>query len=162
MKKLLLHCCCAPCSTSVVEKLSADYKITMFFYNPNIIPSEEYEKRLSHQRRLALIYDMELIEDEYNHAPFINASCEKCIELRIKKTAETAVKSVFDCFTTTLSVSPHKNYMLISKILTDKGEKYGIEPICIDFKKQDGFKRSVELSKQYGLYRQNYCGCKLK
>jgi hypothetical protein len=155
---LFLHTCCAPCSSAVLERLAKMYRVVLFFYNPNIMPAEEYEKRLAEQRRLAKIFDVELIEGEYDFK-LTSSCCEKCIAQRLFKTAETAKARGFEAFTTTLSVSPHKDTALINKILKEAGELSGVEPICEDFKKKDGFKRSVELSKQYGLYRQNYCGC---
>jgi hypothetical protein len=142
-----------------LERLTENYKVTLFFYNPNIMPFEEYQKRLSEQRRLADILEIELIEGDYDFK-LTAPCCEKCIQLRLLKTAELAKARGFDYFTTTLSVSPHKDTVLINKLLTEAGELHGVKPLCEDFKKKDGFKRSVELSKQYGLYRQNYCGCK--
>jgi hypothetical protein len=130
----------------------------MFFYNPNIMPAPEYEKRLSEQRKLASILGIRLIEAEHKVIK-MNADCGHCIGLRLDETARYAKEVGFDAFTTTLSVSPHKDAALINRILAEKGEKHGVAPLCADFKKQDGFKRSVELSKQYGLYRQKYCGC---
>ena len=171
--KLLLHSCCAPCSSAVIERLKNDYEVVLHFYNPNIMPVFEYEKRLFEQRRLAmLLNNVGIIEGGYDNEAFTEAvrglenepegggRCERCIELRLRKTAETARKQGFDCFTTTLSVSPHKNAELINRILRNAGAFYGIEPLCGDFKKKDGYKRSIELSKLYGLYRQNYCGCR--
>jgi hypothetical protein len=155
---LFLHTCCAPCSSAVLERLAENYNTVLFFYNPNIMPREEYEKRLTEQHRLAAILDAELIEGEYDGA-ITSDCCEKCIAQRLFKTAELAKMRGFDYFTTTLSVSPHKDVKLINKLLTEAGELHGVTPICEDFKKKDGFKRSVELSKEYGLYRQNYCGC---
>ena len=173
---LLLHSCCAPCSSSVLERLAAYYDITLYYYNPNIMPSAEYEKRLSEQRRLLTLFpepsDTELIEGEYDNSAFLKAvkglenepegsgvRCEKCIEMRLDKTAALARERGFDFFASTLSVSPHKNAALINKILTQTGAKYNIKPLCEDFKKKDGYRRGVELSNKYGLYRQKYCGC---
>ena len=158
-RKLLLHCCCAPCSTAVIERLD-DYDITMYFFNPNIVPPEEYDKRLGEQRKLSAICGIKLIETQYN-AVNVSGDCERCIALRLDETARYAKDNNFGIFTTTLSVSPHKDAALINRLLSDKGKQYGVEPLCADFKKQDGFKRSAELSREYGLYRQNYCGCKL-
>jgi len=147
-----------------LERLTADCDVVLYYYNPNITPALEYEKRLSEQRRLAETLGVRLIEGEYDSEAFADAAenCEKCILLRLDKTAELAKAQGFELFTTTLSVSPHKNAALINKILTETGAKYDVEPLCEDFKKRDGYKRSVELSKIYGLYRQNYCGCKVK
>jgi hypothetical protein len=166
-KPLLLHTCCAPCSTAVVERLINDYDVVFLFFNPNIMPPEEYQKRLSEQKRLADLLKIKLIEEEYNNEVFLKAvkntengqRCEKCIELRLKHTAVTAKKQGVGIFTTTLSVSPHKNSALINRLLEEIGTASGVKPLCEDFKKRDGFKRSVELSEKYGLYRQKYCGC---
>jgi hypothetical protein len=157
---LFLHACCAPCSSAVLERLAKMYQIILFFYNPNIMPREEYEKRLAEQRRLAAILDVELIEGDYDcDFELTSPCCEKCIAQRLFKTAELASARGFDYFTTTLSVSPHKNTELINKLLTEAGALHSVTPLLEDFKKKDGFKRSVELSKMYGLYRQKYCGC---
>jgi len=151
----------------VLERLSEDYKVVLYFYNPNIMPAAEYEKRLTEQRKLASILGTELIEGEYDNEAFLETvkgyknereggnRCEKCITLRLSKTAEIAKARGFDFFTTTLSVSPHKNAELINRILKSLGDNSVRE----DFKKKDGYKRSLELSKIHGLYRQNYCGC---
>ena len=160
---MLLHICCAPCGSSVLEKLKNNYEIKLYFYNPNIMPYEEYKKRLNDVRRLANIYSVDLIEPDYENdvlltlikglenEPERGRRCEACIGLRLRKTAEAA--KGFDCFTTTLTVSPHKNAEFINKTIT------GLGGYAEDFKKQDGYKRSIELSKEHGFYRQNYCGC---
>jgi predicted adenine nucleotide alpha hydrolase (AANH) superfamily ATPase len=164
---IFLHSCCAPCSSAVLEQLKKYYHIILFFYNPNIMPAEEYEKRLAEQRRLASILDVELIEGEYDNTAFLKVvrglesepekgrRCEACIRLRLEKTAKAAKTRGIDTFTTTLSVSPHKNAEMINKILVELSEN----ALSEDFKKKDGYKRSLELSKEYGFYRQNYCGC---
>jgi len=171
--RLLLHSCCAPCSSSVLERLIPDYDVTVFWLNPNILPEAEYAKRLAEQRRfLAAAHpDIRLIEGEYDpelfkraikgfeHVPEGGERCDICIALRLSKTAETAEKNGFGRFCTTLTVSPHKNAARINAISEAAAERYGITALSADFKKKDGFKRSLELSKQYGLYRQNYCGC---
>jgi len=168
MGKLLLHTCCAPCGSAVLEKLINNYNITLFFYNPNIMPYAEYNKRLGEVRRLADIFGVELTEAEYENELFTEKikglenepekgrRCELCIELRLRKTAEAAKAHGFEFFTTTLSVSPHKDFDTISRIISETDPQRGLAK---DFKKQDGYKRSVELSKQHGFYRQNYCGC---
>lgn len=179
--RLLLHSCCGPCSSYCLEYLKDHFEITVFYYNPNIYPFEEYEHRLSEQERLInemkdeLNTDIRLLTIPYDHEEFLcaakglenekegGARCSKCFELRLKKTAETAVTMNMDYFATTLTVSPHKNADLINRI----GEKTALELagtsglmwLPSDFKKNDGYKRSIELSKKYGLYRQNYCGC---
>lgn len=169
---VMLHICCAPCATAAVEKLKEDkYNITGFFYNPNIYPEKEYDKRLSNLsifaqkislRVLQSIYapkkwqkqveDMEMFEEG-------GKRCEKCFRIRLEETAIKAKQEGMQAFTTTLTVSPHKSEKLINSIGTEIGERYGIEFLRYDFKKQDGFKRSIILSKTYNLYRQNYCGC---
>ncbi|MCL2634346.1 MAG: epoxyqueuosine reductase QueH [Oscillospiraceae bacterium] len=152
-KRLLLHACCAPCSTAVIERLIPDYEITLFWYNPNIVPEEEHIKRLSELGRyVGDIYpDIELIVGEYTPQKFDN--CRDCVAHRLSETAKRA--GGFDLFTTTLTVSPHKNANEINSIISeyDKG-------LQADFKKKNGYLRSIELSKKHNLYRQNYCGCK--
>jgi len=166
MKKVLLHVCCAPCSTHVVETLKKRFSVTMFFSNSNIFPKEEYELRLENVKRIAALYDLLLVEDSYDHNAWLQyvrglesepeggSRCTKCFEFNLARTAQYAKINNFDCFTTTLTVSPHKN----SRIIFAIGRSLG-NFLEIDFKKRDGFKHSVELSKKYGLYRQNYCGC---
>jgi len=172
---LLLHSCCAPCSTYVLEYLSKYFSITVFFYNPNIHPEEEYQKRLNEQRKLISILPtvnkVDFIEGEYEPDVFFNVirglenepegkkRCLKCFELRLMKVAQKAKELNFPYFTTTLTVSPHKNASLINEIGQTLSKTYSINFLCSDFKKKNGFKRSVILSQQYGLYRQNYCGC---
>ncbi len=173
--KLLLQSCCGPCSTYVLEYLTRYFDITVLFYNPNIYPKEEYEKRLTAQKTAILKTESEtpvkLIDLTYNYEEFLQkvtgfeqereggARCEKCFRLRMEKTAAQAKKLGFDCFTTTLSVSPHKNAELLNNIGKELSEKYNIPYLVADFKKREGYKRSVELSKEFDLYRQEYCGC---
>ncbi len=173
--KLLLQSCCGPCSTYVLEYLARFFDITVLFYNPNIYPREEYEKRLTAQKTAILKTESEipvkLVDLTYNYAEFLEkvtgfesereggARCEKCFRLRMEKTADEAKKLGFDCFTTTLSVSPHKNAELLNNIGKELSEKYDIPYLVADFKKREGYKRSVELSKEFDLYRQEYCGC---
>jgi len=171
--RLLLHSCCAPCSTSVLERLIPDYDVTVYYLNPNILPEAEYAKRLAEQARfLAEAHpDIRLIEGDYDPELFKCAvkgfeqiseggeRCDKCIALRLNKTAEIAEKNGFDSFCTTLTVSPHKNAAKINAVMKAAAEHYGVAALLADFKKKDGFKRSIELSKEYNLYRQNYCGC---
>ena len=174
-KKLLLHSCCGPCSTSVIERLKKDYDLTIFYYNPNIYPEDEYNKRLSTQQEYLIksnqnitvidgtYLDHNLFEQEFKgleNSKEGGARCEKCLFLRIKKTAEYAKNNGYDVFTTTLSVSPHKNAELINKLGNNFAKEYNIEFLESNFKKQNGFLISTQLSKQYGLYRQQYCGCK--
>ncbi len=176
---LLLHSCCGPCSTSVIERLAPDYDITVFFYNPCITDEAEYEKRKESQiafiekynLKLAGLHRIHFIEGVYepdkyyqltagfSNEPEGGARCTICFRQRLEKTAQTAADKGYGIFTTTLTVSPHKNYPLISAIGKELSEAYGIEFLDLDFKKKAGFQRSIQLSKEYGLYRQNYCGC---
>jgi len=177
---LLLHSCCGPCSTSVIEQLSGEYAVTVFFYNPCITEEDEYVRRRSAQREFIEKYNekhpsqdpvgfiegryqpisfLRLVEG-YEDAPEGGERCGLCFRQRLEKTAETGRLHGFDYFTTTLTVSPHKNQRKISEIGREIGSRYGISFLDRDFKKKDGFKRSIELSKEYGLYRQNYCGCR--
>lgn len=167
---LLLHACCAPCSSYCLEYLSGVFDVTLFYYNPNITDEKEYELRLNELRRLAREFDVRVIDGEYDGKVFFEYSkgleqepergkrCEKCFTLRLQKTKEVAGKN-YDYFATTLTLSPLKNAELINAIgvsLESNGEaKY----LATDFKKKGGYLRSIELSKKYNLYRQNYCGC---
>lgn len=169
--KLLLHSCCAPCSTTVIEKLVPDFDITVLYYNPNIYPKEEYILRKNEQKKLLNILNINLIEDEYepeeyckNMKSFENQKegehrCYECYKLRLTRTFEKAKALNYKFFTTTLSVSPQKNAKWINEIGL-KLENEHCKFLVRDFKKQDGYKHSIELSKKYDLYRQNYCGCK--
>lgn len=173
---LLLHSCCGPCSSYVLEVLTQYFSVTVVYYNPNIFPREEYEKRLCEQKKIIekmpFKNPVRLMECDYNEEEFLTAAsgyenereggarCEKCFRLRMKKTAALAKENGFDFFTTTLSVSPHKNAPLLNKIGEELEEEYGVKYLYADFKKKDGYKRSTELSKQYELYRQDYCGCR--
>ncbi|TCS79758.1 hypothetical protein EDD59_10711 [Muricomes intestini] len=173
--RLLLHSCCAPCSSYVLEYLSEFFEIVIFYYNPNIYPESEYYMRLAEQQKL--IRDMHFkhpvsfLAGDYDRERFYEmvrgmenlkeggARCFKCYELRLRETAEQAVKSGFDYFTTTLSISPMKNAQKLNSIGLEIAEEYGVKYLTSDFKKKNGYKRSTELSKKYGLYRQDYCGC---
>lgn len=172
---LLLHSCCAPCSSYVIEYLSPYFNITILYYNPNISPIEEYEKRKQEQIKLIKelptknkvnILDCDYDNDLYEKTikglekePERGSRCTKCFLLRLEKTAITAKKNNFDYFGTTLTVSPYKNSKLLNEIGLSLQEKYNIKYLYSDFKKNNGYKRSIELSKEYNLYRQNYCGC---
>lgn len=172
---LLLHSCCGPCSTYVLEYLANFFEITLFFYNPNIYPEEEYKKRLETQRELLdknrALSAVKLIDLPYDHEEFSKKiegyesepeggpRCIECFRLRIEETARFAAANKFDFFTTTLSVSPHKNATILNELGKEISEKYGVEYLYSDFKKREGYKRSIELSKEFGLYRQEYCGC---
>ncbi len=169
--RILLHTCCAPCSTSAIERLRSEFHLTTFFYNPNIHPQEEYELRAQQMRKYAQKVEVDFIEPEYEQerwfaltrnmemVPEGGERCWACYRLRLESTADYAVRSRYDYFTTTLSVSPHKNSQKINQIGREASEKYRIKYLEADFKKKEGFKRSVELSKSGGLVRQDYCGC---
>ena len=174
-KKLLLHSCCAPCSSYVLEYLSKYFKITVFYYNPNISIKEEFEKRLKEQVRLINEMDtvnkIDIIEGKYENDKYEETikglenekeggnRCFKCYRLRMEETAKLAKKLNYDYFTTTLSISPYKNAAKLNEIGEDLEKQYNIKYLYADFKKKNGYKRSIELSKIYKLYRQNYCGC---
>lgn len=173
---LLLHSCCAPCSSYVLEYLSKYFFITVFYYNPNISSKEEYLKRMSEQKRFIeecnFVNPVKFVDAPYDNEKFENIisglekeqegglRCHKCYYLRLEETAKFAFDNHFDYFTTTLSISPYKS----SKVLNEIGKKlsqiYNIKYLYSDFKKKNGYKRSIELSHIYNLYRQNYCGCK--
>ena len=177
--RLLLHSCCGPCSTACIERLLPDYNVTVFFYNPNITDREEYEKRKEAQLKFINLYNEKLsdkdkiqfIEGEYLPEEFYNVAseyasepeggvrCTECFKLRLERTAQAALRTGNTVFGTTLTVSPHKNYNLISAIGWELSVKYNLEFLDMDFKKKAGFQRSIQMSKEYGLYRQNYCGC---
>ena len=169
--KILLHSCCAPCSSSVIECLTPDYDITIIYYNPNIEPEEEYLKRKEEQIKLLKKLFIPYIEATYDNEEFKNITkeydkekegghrCKICYELRLEKVAVVAKKNNFEYFGTTLTVSPYKNSEIINKIGLQLAKKNNIKYLTTDFKKNDGYKRSIELAKEYNLYRQNYCGC---
>ncbi len=172
---LLLHGCCAPCSSYVLEYLNSYFRITSFYYNPNISEEPEYRKRVEELKRLIneLPADNEIsfLEGRYIPSEYDEAvkgleelgersrRCYACYELRLKEAANVAADMGFDYFTTTLSISPHKNAGWINEIGERLGREYGVEYLYADFKKRNGFKRSIELSEEYHLYRQDYCGC---
>lgn len=173
--RLLLHSCCAPCSSYVLEYLSQYFEVTVFYYNPNIYPESEYTKRVLEQQKLIsemrFKYPVTFIAGNYDSEKFYNMArglenvkeggerCFKCYELRLREAAKIAKNGEYDFFTTTLSISPLKNAQKLNEIGMLLAEEYGIEYLLSDFKKKNGYKRSVELSEQYGLYRQDYCGC---
>ena len=175
---LFLHSCCAPCSSYVLEYLCGYFRITVFYYNPNISFTEEYRKRAAEQKRLIAAYNREkkgyaidVMEGDYEPDCFFEMArglegcpeggerCFGCYELRLRKTAEQAAEGKFDYFCTTLSISPLKNAGKLNEIGLALSAEYGISWLPSDFKKRNGYKRSIELSAEYGLYRQNYCGC---
>ena len=173
--RLLLHSCCAPCSSYVLEYLSQYFEITVFYYNPNIYPETEYRERAREQERLICEMKTEnpihFLEGTYDPSVFYAMArghekdleggerCFRCYELRLREGAAVAKQGGFDYFTTTLSISPLKNAQKLNEIGIRLGEEYGVPYLQSDFKKKNGYKRSTELSAQYGLYRQNYCGC---
>ena len=171
--KLLMHSCCAPCSSYCLKYLAEYFAITDLYYNPNITDKDEYEKRAGELKRLISAYDRGILyeEAEYEPALFFETvrglenepeggnRCYLCYELRLRKAAQTAAEGNFDYFTTTLSISPLKNADWINEIGERLGEEYGVKHLPSDFKKKDGYKQSIELSREYGLYRQDYCGC---
>ena len=189
-QRLLLHSCCAPCSSYCMEYLREFFRLTVFYYNPNITVEEEYRKREKEEKRLIGIYNkqletedftgmqssgqaypIEILESAYRpedflaiakgkeHCPEGGERCFLCYELRLRETAKEAKKGGFDYFTTTLTISPLKNAEKLNEIGRRLGEEYGIAFLPSDFKKKDGYRRSVVLSEQFGLYRQDYCGC---
>ena len=172
---LLLHVCCAPCSSACIERLQEVFKITLFFYNPNITEQEEYIKRVNEVKRFVKEFNkkekIEVIDGGYDSEIFFKMAeglenceekgprCYKCYKLRLKKTAEVCKINNFDYFTTSLSLSPYKVVTWINEIGEELGKEYKINFLNCDFKKKNGYKRSIELSNEYKLYRQNYCGC---
>lgn len=173
--KLFLHSCCAPCSSYVLEYLSEYFEITVFYYNPNIYPPEEYHERAAEQKRFIeqfpARHKVSYIEGEYDPKRFYDMArglekfpeggerCFGCYELRLRESAILAKEGGFDYFTTTLSISPLKNAERLNEIGEALEAEYGVKHLTSDFKKKNGYKRSTELSKEYDLYRQNYCGC---
>lgn len=175
-KKLFLHSCCGPCSSYVIEYLSNYFKITIYYYNPNISEKTEFNKRLEEQKRivreLPTKYKVDVIEGNFDNdryeeiikglenEPEGGSRCYKCYKLRMEETAKMAKKLGYDYFTTTLSISPYKNANWINEIGEELEKEYDIKYLYADFKKKNGYKRSIELSRIYNLYRQDYCGCK--
>ena len=172
--KLLLHSCCGPCSSYVISYLKDYFNITILYYNPNIEPKSEYEKRKQEQIRLIKelnLNNLSILDIDYDNDNYRNVvkgyeqdheggyRCHLCYELRLNKTASIALDNNYDFFGTTLTVSPYKNASVINEIGEALQNKYGIKWLYSDFKKKDGYKKSIELSKKYNLYRQNYCGC---
>lgn len=173
--KVLLQSCCGPCSSYVLEYLTKHFRVTVLYYNPNIYPETEYFKRLSEQKKLIERLETErpvsFMECSYDSEAFYKAAegfekereggsrCERCFILRLEETARLAKENGFDYFGTTLTVSPHKNAQLINKLGEKIGDKYGVKFLYSDFKKKNGYKRSIELSKELDIYRQDYCGC---
>ena len=169
--KVSLHSCCAPCSSHVVTLLKEYFDVTVLYYNPNIYPLEEYLKRKNEQIKLLEILNIPIMDIDYDHNEFKEnvkgledekeggARCNKCFALRLEKTAILAQLNQFEYFCTTLTVSPYKNSQIINKIGAILEQKYNVKYLYSDFKKKEGYKKSIELSKKYDLYRQHYCGC---
>ena len=174
-KKLLLHACCAPCSSYVIEYLTNYFDITILYYNPNIDTKEEFEKRLNELEKFVSNFKtknkVKVVSLGYNQEEFLNevkgledekeggSRCLKCYRLRIKKSANYAKENNFDYFTTTLTISPLKNSKILNEIGASLEQEFGIKYLYSDFKKKEGYKRSIVLSREYNLYRQDYCGC---
>lgn len=177
-KSLLLHSCCAPCSSAVLEKLQEIFEITVFYYNPNISEDREYEKRVEEQKRLIeafnqkkTSYPIKIIDGDYEPQKFYAIAkglesnpeggerCFRCFSLRLEKTAQLAREGNYDFFTTTLTISPLKNAAKLNEIGEELAERYHKKWLPSDFKKKEGYKRSIELSKEHDLYRQDFCGC---
>ena len=172
---LLLHACCAPCSSACLERLSNFFKITIIYYNPNITEEKEYLKRLEELKnfiqKIKVKYPINIIDTRYNPKEFFEISkglekekergkrCYKCYKLRLEETAKVAKKNNFDFFATTLTLSPYKKTDWLNEIGENLSNKYQTSYLYSDFKKKNGYKRSIELSKEYNLYRQDYCGC---
>ncbi|MBE6863239.1 MAG: epoxyqueuosine reductase QueH [Ruminococcus flavefaciens] len=170
---LLLHACCAPCSSHTLEFLSGHFDITLYFCNPNISPEEEFDFRLSELKRLVkeMKLDINIIEEPYDPKPFFELAkgleelpergerCRKCIGFRLEMAGSKAAELGCDYFTTTLTISPHKDCTFINECGAEVSKRCGVDYLFSDFKKHDGYKRSIELSRKYDLYRQNYCGC---
>ena len=172
---LLLHACCAPCSSAVLERLASHFKISILYYNPNITEEKEYKKRLDELRKfiskLNFKYQINIIDSRYEPKEFFKIAkglekekeqgkrCYKCYELRLEETAKVAKEKNFDFFATTLTLSPYKKTSWLNEIGENLSKKYQANYLYSDFKKKNGYKRSIELSKEYNLYRQDYCGC---
>lgn len=174
-KTILMHSCCAPCSSHVLTLLSNYFKITVIYYNPNIEPIEEYEKRKQEQikfiKEFTAYNDLDFMDCDYDNDAFLEiakgletepeggARCHRCYELRLNKTAVLAKENNYDYFGTTLTVSPYKNSQVINQIGENLSKKHNVKFLYSDFKKEEGYKKSIEYSRKYKLYRQNYCGC---
>jgi len=177
-KRLLLHACCAPCSSYCLEYLREAFALTVFFYNPNLTEQEEYCRRVEEEKRLIALMNgqegfprIEILEGRYEPERFLEVArgletckeggerCVRCFALRLGETARVAAEGGFDFFTTSLTISPLKNGALLNQIGVQEGKRYGVRFLPSDFKKNNGYLRSTQLSREYGLYRQNYCGC---
>jgi len=171
MKKFLLHTCCGPCAIHVAQELSNNHQVTLFFYNPNIYPKEEYERRFEEVKRWSKKANFDLIEGEYDHHKWLESvkgleneieggeRCIICYRLRLAETAKLAKEKGFEVFAATLTISPHKKAENINPIGQKLAQKYQLEFMAKDWKKQDGYKHARELSQEQNFYRQAYCGC---
>ncbi|MBQ8073748.1 MAG: epoxyqueuosine reductase QueH [Clostridia bacterium] len=173
--KLLLHCCCAPCSSATLERLQRDYDVDIYYYNPNIEPEAEFRKRAGEEERFVRAFrpdgGVQVIVAEYDHEAFERIArgreqlpergerCYLCYELRLRRTAAFAREKGYDCFTTSLSISPYKSARWINEIGERLAGEYQVPFVHSDFKKQNGYARSIALSREYNLYRQDWCGC---
>ena len=173
--RLLLHCCCAPCSSATLERLQSAFDVDIYYYNPNIEPREEFDRRAGEEERFIRAFrpdgQVRVFVAEYEHEAFEAIArgrenlpergerCYLCYELRMRKTAEFARAHGYDCFTTSLSISPYKSSRWINEIGLKLEAETGVEFVWSDFKKKDGYRRSIELSRKYSLYRQDWCGC---
>ncbi len=170
--KILLHTCCGVCSLYVIKKLRERFgEIILFWYNPNIHPEEEYERRLTVIRKASRLKKLRLIEGSYEPERWFEVTrglekepeggrrCEVCFRMRLEKSIQAAKEASCDCFTTTLTISPHKSAEIINNIGKSLAEKYGVNFLAEDFKKKDGFKKTMAAAKRHKFYRQNYCGC---
>ncbi len=172
---LLLQCCCAPCSSGVLDRLVDSFEVTLYYFNPNTWPEEEYHRRgkefekllagFGYEDKVQMLYcpwegeRFDAIAAGYEEEPEGGARCPRCFRLRLEETARAAREGGYDWFCTTLSVSPHKNAQLLNEIGQEMAEKYGVPFLPSDFKKREGFKNSIQRSKDFDLYRQDYCGC---
>jgi predicted adenine nucleotide alpha hydrolase (AANH) superfamily ATPase len=171
VRKLLLHVCCGPCSTEVIERLAAGNELVLFFFNPNIFPKEEYERRLAEAERYASAKNIRFIRGDWAHDRWLGAikgledepeggkRCAACFAFRQNQAALQAKKEGADAFTTTLTISPHKNAAAVNAAGENAGKSAGIIFVSGDFKKRDGFLKSCRAAKDAGMYRQDYCGC---
>ncbi|HOO71117.1 MAG TPA: epoxyqueuosine reductase QueH [Spirochaetota bacterium] len=171
MKSILVHTCCAPCGSAVFEFLESTFRVAAYYYNPNISPVNEYKRRRDELINYCEKVSVPLLEGSYDLKKWVGAvkdyrflgersvRCHACYRFRLEETFKKAVSDGFDAVTTVLTISPHKDAAVINKIGVELEKKYGIEFVVSDFKKNNGFKRSLELSKTHGFYRQNYCGC---
>lgn len=170
-KKLLLHACCAPCASACIERVKDFFDVTVYFYNPNIDGADEYALRSAELKRLCEYFNVPCVIEEYNPEEYLSAvrglesekegggRCEKCFSLRLGKSADYANENGFDFFTTTLTVSPLKNAKKLNEVGNESAKEKGATYLPSDFKKKNGYLRSIQLSKELSLYRQNYCGC---